>query len=144
MDFNAPEIALLVMLAIIVFGPEKLPELARKTARVIAYVRRIGNDARGQLRQELGPEFDNLHLADLNPRTFVSRHLLSEDEAAELRSVRDDFASVRDELAATKRGAPGEVDAPPDAAAAGDPPDIGEAEPESDFWRAVAFDPEAT
>ena len=33
------EIVLLGGLAIIIFGPEKLPELARKAARVLAYLR---------------------------------------------------------------------------------------------------------
>ncbi|QLQ16668.1 MAG: Sec-independent protein translocase subunit TatB [Micropruina sp.] len=67
MDFNAAEIVVLLLLAIVIFGPEKLPELARKTARVLNYVRGIANDARGQLRQELGPEFADLKLSDLNP-----------------------------------------------------------------------------
>ena len=60
LDFNLPEIALLAALAIIIFGPEKLPDLARRAARIIAYLRAVGNDARGQLRKELGPEWDNV------------------------------------------------------------------------------------
>ncbi len=89
-DFNFPELALLIVLAIVIFGSDKLPELARKTARIIAYLRRIGNDARGQLRQELGPEFDDIRLSDLNPKTFVQRHLLSGDEIEDLRQIRND------------------------------------------------------
>ena len=90
MDFNMWEITGLVVLAIIVFGPEKLPELARKAARVVNYVRRIGNDARGQLRAELGPDFDNFSLADLNPRSLVAKHLLSGEEIEDLRQIRDE------------------------------------------------------
>ncbi|WP_300082469.1 sec-independent translocase [Propioniciclava sp.] len=89
-DFNFWEIGGLIVLAILIFGPDKLPELARKTARVINYLREIGNDARGQLRKELGPEFDDIRLSDLNPKTFVQRHLLSGDEIADLRQIRDD------------------------------------------------------
>lgn len=92
-DFNMWEITGLVALAIIIFGPEKLPELARKTARVIAYLRRVGNDARGQLRQELGPEFDDIRLSDLNPKSLVARHLLSGDEVEDLRQMRDEALS---------------------------------------------------
>ncbi|MFZ2480133.1 MAG: twin-arginine translocase TatA/TatE family subunit, partial [Propioniciclava sp.] len=83
MDFNMVEIVLLGGLAIIIFGPEKLPELARKAARVLAYLRKISEDARGQLREELGPEFDNFSLADLNPKTLVAKHLLSGEEVAD-------------------------------------------------------------
>ena len=102
MDFNLWEITGLVVLAIIVFGPEKLPELARKAARVLNYLRRIGNDARGQLRLELGDEFADLSLADLNPKTFVAKHLLSGDEVEDLRQIREEALSsgtlVRDTL----------------------------------------------
>ncbi len=71
-DFNASEIVILVILAVIIFGPEKLPGLARKAARVFNYVRNIANDAQGKLREELGPEFADLNLADLNPKSLVA------------------------------------------------------------------------
>lgn len=85
-----PEIIVLGALAIIIFGPEKLPELARKAARVLAYLRKIGNDAQGRLREELGPEFDNFDITDLNPKNLVARHLLSGEEVADFREMRDD------------------------------------------------------
>ncbi len=75
-DFNISEILVLGVLAVIIFGPEKLPEVARKAARVLNYLRNIANDAQGRLRQELGPEFADLELADLNPRAFVQKNLL--------------------------------------------------------------------
>lgn len=90
MDFNMVEIVLLGGLAIVIFGPEKLPELARKAARVLAYLRKISEDARGQLREEFGPEFDNFSLADLNPKTLVAKHLLSGEEIADFREMRDE------------------------------------------------------
>ena len=65
-DFNASEIVILVILAVIIFGPEKLPGLARKAARVFNYVRNIANDAQGKLREELGPEFADLNLEFAN------------------------------------------------------------------------------
>lgn len=101
-DFNIPEILFLGVLAVIIFGPEKLPELAKKAARIVSYLRRVGNDARAQLREELGPEFDDVRLSDLNPKTFVQRHILSADEVGDLRQMRDEALEsgqlVRDEL----------------------------------------------
>ena len=38
-DINGPEFMLLLALAVILFGPERLPDLARKAARVLRYVR---------------------------------------------------------------------------------------------------------
>lgn len=74
------EIAFLVVLGVIIFGPEKLPDVARKAARVLHYLRGVANNARTQLNEELGPEFANLDLRDLNPKTFVRKHLLEEGE----------------------------------------------------------------
>ncbi len=95
-DFNWTEIFTLAIIAVILFGPERLPEFARKAARVVAYLRKIGDDARGQLRAELGPEFDDIRLSDLNPRNFVARHVLSEVDKADLLAIRDEFRSTSD------------------------------------------------
>jgi sec-independent protein translocase protein TatB len=89
-DFNTGEIVILLALGIIIFGPEKLPELARKAARVLQYIRRIANDAKGQLKQELGPEFANLKVSDLNPKAFIAKHLGSD--------VQEDLAFVTNEM----------------------------------------------
>lgn len=90
-DINWTELVALAVLAVIMFGPEKLPGFARQAARIIAYLSKIGNDARGQLRAELGPEFDDLRLSDLNPRNFVARHILSADEKDDLLAIREEF-----------------------------------------------------
>jgi len=79
-DIGAPEFILLIVFAVILFGPEKLPELARKAARVVNYVRNIAGNAQQQLGRELGPEFENLDVRDLNPRTFIQKHLLDDVE----------------------------------------------------------------
>ena len=79
-DINAPEFVVLVVIAIVLFGPEKLPEFARKAARVLRYVRDIAGNAQEQLSQELGPEFKDLDIRDLNPKTFVQKHLMDDIE----------------------------------------------------------------
>ena len=131
-DVNMPEIVLLVAFAVIFFGPEKLPDLARKAARVVNHLRRIGSDARTQLRQELGPEFDDIRLSDLNPTNFVARHILSGDEVADLRSLRDDAVASGQLVRSSLDEATGSLSA---------------SEPEASqpvAVRVVAFDPEAT
>ncbi len=128
-DFNAAEILVLAVLGVIIFGPEKLPELARKTARVINYVRGIANDARGQLREQLGPEFDDIHLSDLNPRNLGTK-LLGEDATRDLAEVGRTTAGAAADLSRVATDPAGETGSAP-----------GEAPPPA---RLVAFDPEAT
>ena len=77
-DVGAPELLVLVVIAVILFGPEKLPEFARKAARVIKYVRSMAGNAQEQLQKELGPEFSDLDVRDLNPKTFIQKHLMDD------------------------------------------------------------------
>lgn len=125
-DFNASEIVILVILAVIIFGPEKLPGLARKAARVFNYVRNIANDAQGRLREELGPEFADLNLADLNPKSLVASTLL-DPVTAEVTEVTKTVADTAKNVGVTING----VEEAPDE------------EPEP-VPAMVAFDPEAT
>jgi sec-independent protein translocase protein TatB len=95
LDINAPEFVLLVVLAIILFGPERLPDLARKAARLIRYVRTMASSAQEQLSKELGPGFEDMDIRDLNPRTFVQKHLLDDVEPI--------IADVKSEITDVKR-----------------------------------------
>lgn len=91
------ELGWLVVLAIMLTPPEKIPELSRKAARLLFFLRNIANDATSQLRNELGPEYADLELSDLHPKTFVQKHLLN-DIQDELDSMRTDIADIRDDL----------------------------------------------
>jgi sec-independent protein translocase protein TatB len=70
------ELAVIVVVAIVLFGPDRLPEFARTAARLLRQVRQLVNNAQNDLRSELGPEFADLDVRDLNPRSFVRKHLL--------------------------------------------------------------------
>jgi sec-independent protein translocase protein TatB len=96
LDVNAPEFLLLLVLAIILFGPERLPDLFRKAARVVQYVRTVAGSAQQQLNKELGPGFENLDLRDLNPKSFIQKHLLDEVEpiVADVKSELSDVATT--------------------------------------------------
>ena len=71
-----PELAVIAFVAIIVFGPDKLPEFARQAGRMVRKMREFANDARDELREELGPEFADLDFKDLDPRTIVRKHIV--------------------------------------------------------------------
>ncbi len=90
MNIGAPELIFLALLGIVMFGPEKLPQIARKAGRVVKYLSAIANDAKGQLRAELGPEWDDISISDLNPKTFIAKHMLAADEVAAVRDVISD------------------------------------------------------
>ena len=74
------EIAVLLVLALFVFGPERLPTLAAEAGRGLRKVRLYVKGMTDDLKTELGPELGDVDLASLNPRTFVARHLLADDD----------------------------------------------------------------
>ncbi|GAA1376844.1 hypothetical protein GCM10009638_15900 [Luteococcus sanguinis] len=85
---------MLVVLATIMFGPEKIPEFSRKAARVVFFLRNIANNAQNQLRAELGPEYADLDIRDLNPKTFVQKHIIN--------AVQDDLDEIKADLEGVK------------------------------------------
>ncbi|MDN5894559.1 MAG: sec-independent translocase [Nocardioides sp.] len=74
--------AVIALVAIFVFGPDKLPDLARQAGRFLKQMKSYANAARDDLRNELGPEYSDLELRDLDPRTIVRKHIIEamEDE----------------------------------------------------------------
>lgn len=74
------ELGVLLIVALVVFGPDKLPSLAKDAARMLRTLRDLTQGARTQLRDELGPEFGDLDLRSLNPRTALQRALLDDDD----------------------------------------------------------------
>ena len=70
------ELVVIAIVAVLVFGPDRLPEFARTAGRLLCQVRQMVSNAQNDLRNELGPEFADLELQDLNPKNFVRKHLL--------------------------------------------------------------------
>jgi sec-independent protein translocase protein TatB len=69
----------LAIVGLIVIGPDKLPGLAKDAARMIRTLRDLAQGARTQLRDELGPEFADIDLRNLNPRTAIQNLVLGDD-----------------------------------------------------------------
>src|SRR3954449_8854232 len=80
-QFGWGEMLLLVVVGLFVFGPERLPTIARDAARTIRHFRDSARSMRDDLSAELGPELAELDLKSLNPRTLVEKHLLGDDDA---------------------------------------------------------------
>jgi sec-independent protein translocase protein TatB len=73
------ELIVLAFVGLVVLGPDRLPGIARDAARMIRTLRDLATDARTQMQDELGPEFADIDLRSLNPRTAITKALLGED-----------------------------------------------------------------
>ena len=78
-----PEFAVIAFVAVLVFGPDRLPDLAKQAGQMLNKAKSFANSARDELRSELGPEYADLELRDLDPRTIVRKHIVEAMEDAE-------------------------------------------------------------
>ena len=129
------EMLVLVVIGLVVLGPERLPGAIRWTSSTLRQARDYISGATSQLREDLGPEFDDLRapLSELNklrgmsPRAAITKHLLDGDDSL-LSSVENTFNEAKSELVA------------PPAAAQRSPA----APAEPDPTLPTPFDPDAT
>jgi sec-independent protein translocase protein TatB len=92
-NLNGWEMIGLLLLALFIFGPERLPKVISDGVRMLRNLRDLARNATTDLSRELGTE---VRLEDLHPKTFIRKHLLSEEEEADLRRPFDDaYQDVR-------------------------------------------------
>jgi sec-independent protein translocase protein TatB len=108
-DLSITKLLVLAVIALVIFGPNELPRIARQAGRALRDLRQIAEGAKADLREGLGPEFQDFDFEDLNPRRFVQKHLFEDPEPEEA-----------GEGAAEAVTAPGDALQPATVAAAGE------------------------
>ncbi|MEU3780284.1 sec-independent translocase [Streptomyces sp900129855] len=88
-DIGPLELVTIVVLAVLVFGPDKLPKVIQDVMRTVRKIREFSESAKADIRSELGPEFKDFEFEDLNPKTFI-RKQLDNDELG-LKEIRNGF-----------------------------------------------------
>ncbi len=136
LGINGLELVVLAMIAVLVLGPERLPEYAAQLARLIKGLRRMATGAREQLREEVGPELDDVDWRKLDPRQYDPRRIIREALLDDL----DDVFKPVSEGSPTSAGAGG----PAGASGAARPPVTAPIGPRLEAGRAAPYDPEAT
>jgi sec-independent protein translocase protein TatB len=83
------EMLVLVIAGLVILGPERLPGAIRWTSSTLRQARDYISGATTQLRDDLGPEFDDLReplnqlnkLRGMTPRAALTKHLLDGDDS---------------------------------------------------------------
>ena len=76
------EIVVLALGALFIFGPERLPDLAKEAAAGLKRVRAAITGVREQVSESFGedlPELRDLDLRKYHPKTFIRSQLLDDD-----------------------------------------------------------------
>lgn len=75
-DINGWELLLLGVLAVLVLGPERLPDYAAKFGRFVRQARAMADRAKEQLKEEMGPEFSDVDWRAYDPRQYDPRKIV--------------------------------------------------------------------
>ena len=85
-DINGWEFIVLAIVAVLVIGPDRMPEYAAKFAKLVRQVRGMADTAKVQLREQMGSEFDDVDWKQYDPRQYDPRRIVREalmDEGSE-------------------------------------------------------------
>lgn len=99
------EMLVLVVLGLVILGPERLPGAIRWAATALRQARDYLSSATTSLREEMGPEFDDLRapltelqkLRGMTPRAALTKHLLDGDDSlfTAVRELADEPTRIR-------------------------------------------------
>ncbi len=77
-DINGWEFIIILVVALLVIGPERLPEYSAKLTKMVRQVRSLADSAKVQLREQLGSEFDDVDWKQYDPRQYDPRRIVRE------------------------------------------------------------------
>lgn len=72
------EILLLIVLAFLILGPKRLPYYAAKLGQAVRSLREMAEGAKTQIKDELGPGFEDVDWRQLDPRQYDPRRIVRE------------------------------------------------------------------
>jgi sec-independent protein translocase protein TatB len=83
------------IIAVIIIGPERLPYYASQLARLTRSLRDMANGAKDRLREEMGPDFDEVDWKKLDPRQYDPRRIVMNALAEDEHDGEEDAPAVR-------------------------------------------------
>ena len=89
---NGSEFLVIILVAVIVVGPQRLPEYTRKLTQMVRQLRVFLDNARSQIAEEVGPEMADLVLSSLDPRQYDPRKIVRDALGEDIDAIREDLA----------------------------------------------------
>lgn len=72
------KLLLIGLIAVILIGPDRLPGYAAQFGRLIRSLRDMANGAKNRMREEMGPDYDDVDWKKLDPRQYDPRRIIRE------------------------------------------------------------------
>jgi sec-independent protein translocase protein TatB len=72
------KLIIIAVIAVFLVGPDRLPSYAAQLARIVKSLRSMADGAKDRMREEMGPEFDEVDWKKLDPRQYDPRRIIRE------------------------------------------------------------------
>lgn len=72
------KLLIILVIALFLIGPDRLPGYAAQLARLVKTLRGFADGAKERMREEMGPEFDEVDWRKLDPRQYDPRRIIRE------------------------------------------------------------------
>ena len=72
------KLIIIAVIAVFLIGPQRLPYYASQLARLVKTLRGLANGAKDRMREEMGPDFDDVDWKKLDPRQYDPRRIIRE------------------------------------------------------------------
>lgn len=121
---NTPELILIVVVAVLVIGPTRLPGYVEQLKNLIREARRMASGARETIKEEAGVDIDSIDWKKLDPRQYDPRRiireaLLDDDDVKNFNSLKTAPAAALASIMGKDDESPAALDAGPGAGPSG-------------------------
>lgn len=76
MGLTIDKFLVILVIALVLLGPERLPIYAQKLGQLVKNIRRMSESAKDRLRDEMGEDFDEVDWQKLDPRQYDPRRII--------------------------------------------------------------------
>ncbi|WP_136193759.1 MULTISPECIES: twin-arginine translocase TatA/TatE family subunit [Actinomyces] len=106
---SGAEFFVLLLVVVIVVGPQRLPEYTRKLTQGVRRLRVFLDNTKAQIAEEVGPELGDLDLSDLDPRNYDPRKIVRDALGEDLEAIRRDLTNPFQSVVETAKEASNEA-----------------------------------
>lgn len=74
-NIGGGEILALLVIGMILIGPDRLPNMAADAAKLLIKLRNLAQNVTNEIKENLGPGYEDLQVTDLHPKTLIKKHI---------------------------------------------------------------------
>lgn len=105
MGLTVDKILVILVIAMFLLGPGRLPVYAKKLGELVRNVKHMADGAKDRLRDEMGPDFDDVDWKQLDPRQYDPRRIIRDALLEDEREAQAEARKIRVAEAAERRKA---------------------------------------